>query len=148
MPKIVVSSVNATTRSIFQRAAEFFAKYCIDVERAFCESIPTGEKTKVALLTFHICIENQAFDTIRSQFGDDCSEVLDGDVLRSKLVAYLRLDDEVVSNWLVADSIAGRIILATRSDAELFCGLARLTHYAFAFRYDIEISREKSISST
>ena len=140
--KVVVSSVNATTRSIFHRAAEFFAKYCIDVERAFCESISTGEKTKVALLTFHICIENQAFDLIRQQFGEDCSEVLDGDVLRSKLVAYLRLDEEVVSHWLLADtSLADHF--GDALDAELFCGLARLTHYAFAFQYDTEISREK-----
>ena len=140
--KVIVSSGGTTTRAIFTRAADFFAQYQIDIERAFCENVRTESGDKVALLTFRICIEQEAFEQARRLFEDDCSDVLDGDRLKSRLVNYLRVADEVVT---YRESLNGNLVshFGDLLMAELHCAFSRLAQHAVSFRYGIELTREQ-----
>ncbi|MEL7499380.1 MAG: NAD-glutamate dehydrogenase domain-containing protein [Planctomycetota bacterium] len=139
--KVIVCAENSSTRFVFQRVADFFARYQIDIERAFCRNLRLAQGSTAALLTFQICIENEAFDAVRQQVGD-CSPDLDGDVLRARLVSFLQLDQEVIAPISEINSTPIDL-LGTILEGELFCGLARLTHYAIGFRRGLEISREQ-----
>ncbi|MEM7453502.1 MAG: NAD-glutamate dehydrogenase domain-containing protein [Planctomycetota bacterium] len=143
--KVVVSSGNATTRSVFARAAQFFARYQIDIVRAFCENIQLSADQNVALLTFHICIEQEAFDVARSRAGSRYSEVLDGDFLRSQLLNFLRVDGDVVRDRVSLgnnlDSHFGDLL-----QAELFCAFARMIQHHVSFVKGLEPTAEQVVA--
>ncbi|MFN3190260.1 MAG: NAD-glutamate dehydrogenase domain-containing protein [Aureliella sp.] len=136
--KVVVSSGNATTREVFTRAAEFFAIYRIDIVRAFCENVWLAEHDQVALLNFHICIEEEDFAEARQQFHGNCSDTLDGDVLRELLLDFLRVDQEVIANrQSIGTSLAARF--GDLLVSELFCAFSTLVHQLF----QLEMPRER-----
>jgi glutamate dehydrogenase len=140
--KVVVSAGSVTTRAIFQRAAEFFAEYKVDIEKAFFENVFLGDATQVALTTFHISIAKTQLAKLVSDFGPTCSPEFNGDVLRRRMSTFMRVDEEVVA----PQAIEGKSLTAYFNDprtAEVFCALTRLTQHVIGFRHSVNISREQ-----
>ena len=139
--KVVISAGSATTREIFQRAAEFFAQHNIDIERAFCENVLLGDTTQVALATFHISIDSQRFMLMHDE-APNSSFDFDGDVLRAKMSTFMRVDEEVVAPDVIKDKSLSSHFGDPRT-AELFCALSRLTQHVIGFKNAVDISREQ-----
>ena len=118
--KITVSAASSTTRSMFERAADFFGHRNINIAKAICENVMYRETIPVALLTFDVQVEHP----------------LDTDALAAELKHFLRVDPEVIS--LLADNDGFDL-----PTAELFCCLAKLTQHAISFCESIEIPAER-----
>jgi glutamate dehydrogenase len=143
--KVTVSAGSETTRAIFQRAAEFFAEYNIDIDRAFCETIRLGDESHtntVAISTFHISIEAQQFAHLHRQFGENYSLRFDGDFFRSRMATFMRVDEEVIEQNSVGRHSLMHHFGEART-AEMFCALARLTQLVLSFRSGVDVSREQ-----
>jgi len=144
--KVTVSAGNATTRAIFQRGAEFFAEYDVDIDRALCENIRLACNNPVALATFHVSIELDQLSKLHRQFGADYSPEFNGDVLKSQLATFMRVDEEVVTNKAVGEQSLTAWFGDPRR-AELFCALARLTHHVIEYKQGRNLSRERIFRS-
>ena len=143
--KVVVSAGSMTTRAVFQRAADFFAEHGVDIERAYCENLRADEEKQLAVASFHVSIDRDQLSKLHQRFGSEFSPEFDGDVLRSRLATYMRLDEEVVSVQLAKEQ-TGSVYFGDPRTAELFYALARLTYHLLEFQ-GANLSRERVVRS-
>ena len=108
--KITVSAASSTTRSMFERAADFFGSRNINIVKAICDNVMYRDKIPVALLTFDV----------------QADQLVDPDSLAGELKHFLRVDPDAIA--LLADG--DEFDLQT---AELFCCFAKLTQHAINF---------------
>jgi glutamate dehydrogenase len=118
--KITVSAASSTTRSMFERAADFFGHRNINIVRAICDNVMYSETIPVALLTFDVQIDQQ----------------LNTDALAGELKHFLRVDPEAISLLTDVDNF-------DLQTAELFCCLAKLTQHAINFCESTEMPAER-----
>ncbi len=118
--KVTVSAASSTTRTMFERAADFFGNRNINIIRAVCENVVYGDAIQVALLTFDVQVDQS----------------LDPDAMTGELRHYLRVDPEAIALLSEFDDID----LPT---AELFCCLAKLTQHTINFCESIEMPAER-----
>ena len=118
--KITVSAASSTTRSMFERAADFFGQRNINIAKAICDNVTYRNTIPVALLTFDVQVD----------------QPLDTDAMAAELKHFLRVDPEAIA--LLGDS--DEFDLRT---AELFCCLAKLTQHAINFCESIEMPAER-----
>ncbi|QEG20313.1 NAD-glutamate dehydrogenase domain-containing protein [Mariniblastus fucicola] len=118
--KVTVSAASSTTRTMFERAADFFGQRKINIVKAICENVMFRETIPVALLTFDVQID----------------EPVNPESLARDMEHYLRVDPEAIK--LLGDS--SDIDLQT---AELFCCLAKLTQHAINFCEAFDVSAER-----
>ena len=118
--KVTVSAASATTRTILERAADFFGFENINIVKAICENVVVRGNIPVALLTFDVQDDRR----------------LDSRSLELAMEHYLRVDDEVISLVHTSDEFD----LPT---AELFCCLAKLSQHVINFCEAIDISFER-----
>lgn len=141
MAKITISAASSTTREIVQRAASYLGNCGYDIRRALCENIVVGDTVEVALLTFHVVFQ-EAGRTFLSREGrqappNDCS-----DWVCREMEMFLRIDREVIE----PDSNSGVSIFEEfggLEQAEVFCGLAKLTQHKLNFKSDLELPHER-----
>ena len=118
--KLTVSAASSTTRSMFERAADFFGHRNINIAKAICDNVMYRETIPVALLTFDVQLD----------------EPVDPDSLAGELKHFLRVDPEAISLLNDGDGF-------DLQTAELFCSLAKLTQHSINFCESIEISSER-----
>ena len=118
--KITVSAASSTTRSMFERAADFFGSRNINIAKAICDNVIYRDTIPVALLTFDVQVDPS----------------INTDALAGELKHFLRVDPEAISLLTDADEF-------DLQTAELFCCLAKLTQHAINFCESIEMPAER-----
>lgn len=118
--KITVSAASSTTRSMFERAADFFGHRNINIAKAICDNVLYGDNIPVALLTFDVQVHKE----------------VDTDALAGELKHFLRVDPEAIALLTDGDGL-------DLQTAELFCCLSKLTQHAINFCESIEMPAER-----
>ncbi|MDC0284840.1 hypothetical protein OAK85_05745, partial [Mariniblastus sp.] len=141
MAKITISAASSTTREIVQRAASYLGDCGYDIRRALCENIVVGDTVEVALLTFHVVFQ-EAGRTFLSTEGRQAPPNNRSDWVCREMEMFLRIDGEVIE----PDSNSGVSIIEEfggLEQAEVFCGLAKLTQHKLNFKSDLELPHER-----
>lgn len=141
MAKITISAASSTTREIVQRAASYLGDCQYDIRRALCENIVVGDTVEVALLTFHVVFEESS-RTFLSTEGRHAKPCDCAELVCREMETFLRIDREVIEPG--SNAPASMINeFGGLEQAEVFCGLAKLTQHKLNFKSDLELPHER-----